>query len=262
MTVSEATRQRLAPARPAPLVVPLLLVRASALARRLLAVLPHPRRTPFTFGYLTVLLGTTIALYLVSDSTAHALLLGSSTNLVELGSHPLRVLVASGLWLPGQDWVYYAIALTVALAPLERRMGAWRALAIVAFGHVGISLVTEGGVGLGILLHRLPVSEAHQMDVGASYVLMTAIGAAIGLLPAVVRWPVLAVAGYWLAVSPALDGGFDMTDTGHLLCLLTGVVCWLWLRRRGQLGTMWPVGPGRRWSRLAGDSRVDTDVPR
>jgi hypothetical protein len=100
------------------------------------------------------------------------------------------------------------------------------------------------------------------MDVGASYVLMTAIGAAIGLLPAVVRWPVLAVAGYWLAVSPVLDGGFDMTDTGHLLCLLTGVACWLWLRRRWQLGTMWPVRPGRRLSRLARDPGVDADVRR
>lgn len=259
MTVSEATDQRVVPARPAPPLVALL-ARASTLARRLLSVLPHPRRTPFTFGYLVLLLASTITLYLVSDSTAHALLLGASTNLVELGSHPVRVLVGSALWLPGQDWVYYAIGLTAALAPLERRLGSWRALAVVAFGHVGVTLVTEGGVGVGILLHRLPVSEAHQLDVGASYVLMTAIGAAIGLLPPVVRWPVLAVAGYWLAVSPVLHGGVDMTAAGHLLCLLTGVACWLWLRRRGQLGSMWPYR--RRPSRLAGDPGVHADVDR
>jgi hypothetical protein len=231
--------------------------RSTALARSLVAALPWPRRTPLTFGYLVVLLGTTITLYLVPGSTGHLLLLGSSTNLVELGSHPVRVLVASALWLPGRDWGYYAVGLTVALAPLERRLGTWRALAVVAFGHVGITLVTEGGVGVGILLHRLPVAEAHQLDVGASYVLMTAIGAAIGLLPAAVRWPVLAVAGWFLAVSPALDGDFDMTDTGHLLCLLTGVACWWWLRRRGQLGTLWPGR--RRGSGLAGQAGVDAD---
>lgn len=248
MTVGEATEQRVVPARPAPEPAGRLLARASALARRLLTVLPRPRRTPFTFGYLLVLLASTITLYLVPAGTAHALLAGSSTNLVELGSHPLRVLVASALWLPGHDWPTYAVGFTFALAPLERRLGTWRTLAVVAFGHVGVTLLTEGGVGVEILRHARPVAEAHQLDVGASYVLMTAVGAAIGLLPAAVRWPVLAVAGWFLAVSPALGGGLDMTDTGHLLCLLTGVACWLWLRRRGQLGTMWPasVWPYRR----------------
>jgi hypothetical protein len=242
MTTSEMTERAAQPAQPVS--VPLV-TRAAGLAQRLLAMLPHPRRTPLTFWYLVVLLVSTVVLYLVSGSIGHALLLDSSTNLVQLGHHPLLVLVASGLWLPGKDWVYYAVALTAALAPLERRLGSLRTLLIVAAGHVGVTLLTEGGVGLGILLHRLPVSEVDQMDVGASYVLMTAVGATIGLLPTVVRWPVLAVAGYWLAVAPALDsglGGLDMTDLGHLLCLLTGVASWWWLRRRGALGTGWPVG--------------------
>lgn len=214
---------------------------AGGAARRALDALPHPRRTPFTFGYLMVLLATTLLLFGISDNTADVLMGATSTNLHELAHHPVFVLIASAAWLPSQDWLYYALAFTLLLAPLERRLGTARAVLVVATGHVLVSLLTEGAVGVGIVLHKLPVTEATQIDVGPSYLLMTAIGATIGLLPTAIRWPVLGTAAFWL-VYPLLDG-LDMTDLGHLLCLFTGVASWFWLRRRGLLGTMWPARP-------------------
>ena len=235
MTVTEQRKTQL------PVVGPTWVARASTLARHVLSVLPDPKRTPLTFGYLMVLLATTITQYLVPDSTLDRIFEESSTNLANLASRPVEVLLLSAGWLTDKDWLGYALAFTLALAPLERRLGVLRAAGIVLTGHVLVTLITEGGVGLAITLGRMPASVEVQWDIGASYLLMTGIGAVLGLLPVSVRVPALGVAALCLAL-PVL-GNPGMTDIGHLLCLATGVCFWPMLRRRGLLGTMWP---GRR----------------
>src|SRR5436305_12136584 len=82
--------------------------------------LPSPRRTPFTFWYLAVLMVTTVVLRSVHPQTAQHVLQWSSTNVVELSRHPLRVLVLSALWLPGVVWAPYALMYTLVMAPVER----------------------------------------------------------------------------------------------------------------------------------------------
>ncbi|GAA4218572.1 rhomboid-like protein [Actinocatenispora rupis] len=210
----------------------------AGLVRWTVSALPSPRRTPVTFTYLAILLVTTAVLYLVGAGTAERLLDASSTNLDQLTSNPVRALLTSGMWLPGRHWLPYALGFAVSLAPLERRLGGWRTMLVAGTGHVLVSLLTEGAVAVGIGLHWLPAAQASQQDVGASYLLMTSIGAMLGLLPTVVRWPVLATAVVSLAVPVIADP--DMTAVGHLLCLGVGVGFWLLLRRRGVLGTMWP----------------------
>ncbi|HEY3503630.1 MAG TPA: rhomboid-like protein [Actinocatenispora sp.] len=227
-----------------------------SLLRRAVGVLPGPRRTPVTFGYLVVLLATTAVLHLVSPGTAERLLADSSTNVEQLTSHPVRVLVTSALWLPGGHWLPYAVGFAATLGPLERRLGGLRTLLVVGTGHVLVSLLTEGGVAVGIGMRWLPAADASQLDVGASYLLMTAIGATLGLLPTAVRWPVSVTAAVLLAVPLWADP--DMTAIGHLLCLVTGVAFWALLRRYGLMGTMWPgERPGVR-PRPARGARVVT----
>lgn len=230
-----------------------------SLPRRALTALPGPRRTPLTFGYLVVLLATTATLHLVNPGTAERLLADSSTNVEQLTSNPVQVLVASALWLPGRHWLPYAVGFAVTLGPLERRLGGLRTLAVAGTGHVLVSLLTEGAVAVGIGLHWLPAADASQLDVGASYLLMTGIGATLGLLPTAVRWPVSATAAVLLAVPLWTDP--DMTAVGHLLCLLTGVAFWGLLRRYGLLGTMWPgERPGVRPRAARGAAAVTADA--
>src|SRR5215813_4118539 len=94
-----------------------------AVARRAGPRLPTPRRTPFTFWYLAVLLVSTIVLRSVRPETAYQVLAWSSTNVTELSRHPVEVLIVSALWLPGLVWTPYAVIYTVVLAPVERVVG-------------------------------------------------------------------------------------------------------------------------------------------
>ena len=90
----------------------------------------YVRTAPFTFAYLGVLLATTAVLASSSERGRTMLLRASSTNLNHLAREPLRVLVASALWLQGFSVVTWALLFVVVLAAVEQalgtRRGRWR----------------------------------------------------------------------------------------------------------------------------------------
>ncbi len=195
---------------------------AAAAGRRALS------RAPLASGFAVVLLGTTIALrHLVSDD--QAVLHWASTNIDNLATRPLRVIVTSALFLPGEFWLPYAAAIGLTMAPLERRYGPLRTLAVFLSGHVLATLITEGGVAAGIAAGMLPVSEAGQLDVGVSYGIWTSAGAALLLVPR--RWRLPVGVGTALAVLVPLLLDPDMTTIGHTLCFAIGLAWWPVLRR-------------------------------
>jgi hypothetical protein len=205
--------------------------------------LPSPRRTPFTFWYLMVLLGTTIVLRSVSPQTAQHLLLWSSTNITELRRHPIEVMIASALWLPGLVWAPYALMYTVVLAPVERAVGGrWTAMVFVS-GHLFATLATQLPVALLIWLGELGRQWDSVLDVGVSYGVYTTGGVLVGLLVPRWRWIWLAIAEggtlLWLALA------HDLTGAGHLIALNLGLLWWRWLDRRGVFGTLRPWAPLR-----------------
>lgn len=202
--------------------------------------LPSPRRTPFTFWYLVVLLISTIVLRSVGPDTARRLLEWSSTNVAELSEHPVRVLLFSALWLPGLIWAPYAVVYTVVLAPLERTVGArWTAL-VFASGHLLATLLTELPVAILLWLGHLGQQWETVLDVGVSYGVATTMGAALGLLLPRWRWPILAAIEAWTLLVLALHP--DMTSAGHLIALNLGLLWWPLLSRRKVLGSIrpWP----------------------
>ncbi|GIL25946.1 hypothetical protein NUM_12000 [Actinocatenispora comari] len=226
--------------------------RRTRLVRTVRRALPGPRETPVTFCYLLALLAGVILLRVLDTDDTTRLLAASSTNVVELTSHPVRALVASAVWLPGGVWLPYAVGFAVTLAPLERRLGGLRALALVGTGHVGVSLATEAGVAVAVHAGTLPAAALSRLDVGASYLLLTGLGAVLGLLPRTLRWPMLGLSA--AGAGGALAVAADLTSLGHLLCLFVGVAFWPLLARRGLVGTLWP---GRLpWARPTG--RLDT----
>jgi hypothetical protein len=220
------------------------LLRSVAAYRRTGIVLPSPRRTPFTFWYLVVLLGTTIVLRSVAPPTAQRLLEWSSTNVTELSAHPLRVLVFSALWLPGLVWAPYAVMYTVVIAPVERAVGGrWTAMVFLS-GHLLATLLTEVPIAIMIWLGHLGRQWATVLDVGVSYGLFTTLGVLLGLLVPRARWIGLAVveagALLWLALDRDLDG------VGHLIAINLGLLWWRWLAGRGVFGTIAVWSPLRR----------------
>ncbi|WP_328384651.1 hypothetical protein OHS81_11160 [Streptomyces sp. NBC_00400] len=198
--------------------------------RRPWRLLPTPAGTPFTFGYALLLVATSLFAEYADPALVSDLLQGSSTDVVHLAQAPLLVLVASALWIAGGMTSAYAIGFLFVLTALERRIGGLRTAAVFFGGHALATLATELPVAFSVAAGRLPESSLHRLDYGISFGVMTSIGALAGLLPAWLRWPVLAGVGY-VAVTDLLAYIDPMTDWGHLLSLTLGMASWPLLRR-------------------------------
>ncbi|MBM9506014.1 rhomboid-like protein [Actinacidiphila acididurans] len=182
--------------------------------------------SPGTHLWLVILAVTSM---IVAASPPHVrsyLLHGVSTNLVELGRHPIRVLVASALWIESPSgFAFYAVLFELIHAPVERWLGTWRWLAVVALAHVGATLVSEKAVLLGIRDQRLPHSLAHTIDIGVSYGLAGVVGVLAYQVPRPWRWGYAAGIVAFFAWPLLHDGTF--TDLGHLSAALIGLGCWV-----------------------------------
>ncbi|MFE1951009.1 rhomboid-like protein [Streptomyces sp. NPDC059524] len=194
-------------------------------------LLPTPTGTPFTFGYACLLLGTSLFMEFGDPDTVAAALRGSSTDVAHLAEHPVRVLLASALWIAGGLTSPFVIAFVVVLTALERRIGGLRAAGVFLLGHVLATLATEIPVGLSVMAGHLPHSSLHRLDYGISFGVAASIGALAGLLP---RWPRRLVLAAFAAtlVQDLLTFEDPMTGWGHLLALAIGVTIWPLVRRR------------------------------
>ncbi|MFH9421662.1 rhomboid-like protein [Streptomyces sp. NPDC017529] len=194
-------------------------------------LLPTPLGTPFTFGYTLLLVVTSLFAEHADPDLVHALLQASSTDVEHLAQAPLLVLVASALWIAGGMTSAYAIAFLFVLTALERRAGPLRTAAVFFGGHAVATLATEIPVGAAVALGHLPADSLQRLDYGISFGVMACTGALAGLLPAWARWPLLAGVG-WFAVDNLLISADPVSDSGHLLALVLGVLAWPLLRRR------------------------------
>ncbi|MEU6484430.1 rhomboid-like protein [Streptomyces sp. NPDC046887] len=216
------------------------MVRAAAGLRRVGRLLPTPTGTPFTFGYLLVLLLTSLFARYGDPDTVGRLLQASSSDAAHLARTPVRVLLASALWLPGGLLSPYAVGLVAVLTALERRIGGRRTAAVFVLGHVVATLATEIPVGLSVLAGHLPGSSLHRLDYGVSFGMLAALGALAGLLSPLARVLVLG----WVAVLLAQDlveFADPLTAWGHPLALLVGLACRPLVRRAALRRTV----PGR-----------------
>ncbi|MFD0338529.1 rhomboid-like protein [Streptomyces sp. NPDC127117] len=204
-------------------------------ARRWPRLLPTPTGTPFTFGYLLVLVATSLFMEFADPATVAAVLRESSTDVAHLGEAPLLVLAASALWVVGGLTSPVVFVLALVLTALERRIGGWRTAAVFVLGHVVATLATEIPVGLSVVAGHLPESSLHRLDYGISFGLMASVGAVTWLFTPLVRTLVLGGLGVMLAID-LVDLSSPLTDWGHPLALLLGVACRPLLRRAGAVG--------------------------
>ncbi|WP_329052843.1 hypothetical protein OG738_09155 [Amycolatopsis sp. NBC_01488] len=224
-----------------------------AVSRRSLSTfakaVPNPKTTPFTFGYLVLLLGTTLLLKFADAELTARLLQLSSTDAHNLWRRPLTSLLTSALWLSDEGWLAYVVIFAIAVAPLERRFGARRAATVFFSGHVLATLVTELPVMSLISAHVLPNSAGHWLDIGVSYGFFTTAGALVFLLGGRARLVALAVMEafitvIWLSDDPmSLDS--VVTLLGHAFAAHFGLLFWgPWLR--GPSAGRAPIPAGRQ----------------
>ncbi|MEU6392835.1 rhomboid-like protein [Streptomyces sp. NPDC046939] len=183
----------------------------------------YVRDAPCTYLWLTVLLLTTVAAHHMDPHSEHDFLRRRSTNLHELATHPVRVLVSSALWTDGGAWWPYAVLYTVFHAQAERWLSTARWLVVVAAAHVLATLVSEGALLWAIRYGHAPTSAVDTLDIGVSYALAGSIGVLTHRITPPWRHVYLAAALLIYGVPLATTRTF--TDLGHAAALLTGLAC-------------------------------------
>ncbi|MFE5032241.1 rhomboid-like protein [Streptomyces sp. NPDC056683] len=192
----------------------------------------YVRSAPGTYVWLAILFVTTVALHHMSPEFEQQFLRQRSTNIRELSDNPVRVLVASAMWIEGGHWVPYAFLYTVFHASVERWLGTVRWLAVCVLAHVLATLISEGALLKGIHDGIVPHSAVNTLDIGVSYALAGVIAVLAYRIAAPWRYAYLAavllVYGLPLTESPTF------TDLGHFVASLIGLSCRPLVRGRGK----------------------------
>jgi hypothetical protein len=186
------------------------------------ALLRTARRDAFAWVYLACF-GVASAGYALLTPHAQAALIGwASTSVANLEREPAGPLVVSAFLAPSYFLAWPTLIL-LALPGAGRAVGCARAAGICAAGHVIGTLASEGIVGYRIGAGQLPPADRHLIDVGPSYVVVSAVvvaglcGSRLARAAALADFAVLAFPGH-------IFGGLshlDVSAVGHLTAAVT-----------------------------------------
>ncbi|MDN3023444.1 rhomboid-like protein [Streptomyces sp. S.PB5] len=194
------------------------------------AVSAYVRSAPGTYVWLGILFVTTVALHHMSPGFEEEFLRQRSTNIHELSSNPVRVLVSSAMWIDGGPWLSYAVLYSLFHAQAERWLGTVRWLGVCVAAHVLATLISEGALLWGIRHGMAPESAVNSLDIGVSYALAGVVAVLVYRIPRVWRYVyalvVLVVYGVPLVT------GRTFTDLGHFTAVLIGFGCYPLVRGR------------------------------
>ncbi|MYW19013.1 hypothetical protein GT039_26410 [Streptomyces sp. SID2955] len=182
--------------------------------------------------WLGILFVTTVALHHMPAEFEEHFLRHRSTNIHELSRSPVRVLVASAMWIENGNWLPYAFLYTVFHAPAERWLGTARWLAVCALAHVLASLISEAMLLAAIRKGVAPQEAVYTMDIGVSYALAGVIAVLGYRIAAPWRYAYLVAVAAVFALPLAAAPSF--TDFGHFLAVLLGLACYPLVRGRGK----------------------------
>lgn len=201
------------------------------------------RGAPGTYVWLAILLVTTILLNHLSPEYRETFLVRRSTNLHELEDQPVRVLIASALYIDGSSWWPYLLLYTLFHAPAERWLGTAKWLLVAVIAHVGATYISEDQLNW-LIRHALAPQSARQvLDVGVSYALAGV--QAVLVYKLVPRWRMTYASALLVYYGvPMLLAGRSFTDLGHFSAVLLGFACYP-LTVYGLT-----AGPGRRLCRV------------
>ena len=159
-------------------------------------------RSAVAWAYLIAVVIAGIVQAALSPHDRAALLRWASTNVVNLRHDPLGSLVASAFFAAGSASAWPAL-IALAMFGANRALGNWRTVLVCAAGQVIGTLVGEGILGYRVAHGLLPAADRYIIDVGPSYVVVSAIVVAI-------LW------GSWLARGAAVLDFAILVFFGHI----------------------------------------------
>lgn len=193
--------------------------------RGLRAVWAYVRSAPGTYIWLGVLFFTTVALHHMSPEFEREFLRQRSTNLNELSDNPVRVLIASAMWIDGGMWTPYAVLYTLFHARAERWLGTVRWVVVCLGVHVLATLISQGALLMAIRDGIAPARMADTLDVGVSY----ALAGVVGVLTYRIRrlgWRIAYLAAVLVFFGVPLVWSPTFTDLGHFVGVLLGLAAY------------------------------------
>ena len=149
----------------------------------------------------------------------------ASTSVHNLGHDPVGSLVVSA-FVTQEFELAWPVLIALALFGANRALGNWRTAVVCAAGHVIGTLVSEGIVAYRVSRGLLPPADRYLIDVGPSYVVVSAV--AVALLYG--SWLARAAAALDLVLLVAVGNIFgglaalNVTAVGHATALAVGVV--------------------------------------
>ncbi|MGW4031008.1 rhomboid-like protein [Streptomyces sp. NPDC004838] len=191
----------------------------------------YVRSAPGTYIWLALLFVTTVLLGRMSPEFEADFLRQRSTNIHELSTNPIRVLISSALWIDGGGWLSYAVLYTVFHAQAERWLGTLRWLTVAVTAHVLATYISEGALLWAIRHDLAPDSAVNTLDVGVSYALAGVVAVLTYRIAS--PWRYVYLAGVLAVYTPPLFAGRTFTDLGHFTSVLIGLACYPLVWGRG-----------------------------
>jgi hypothetical protein len=207
---------------------------------------PLLARYAFAWLYLTGFVASELVYAALPAHDKSAVLRWASTNVVNLRHHPVGSLAASA-FIPATFTIAWPVLIALALFGANRVLGNWRTALVCAAGHVIGTLVSEGIVDYRVGHGLLPASDTRIVDVGPSYVVVSAIVVAV----LYGSWPARVAAALDFAVLVFIGQIFDGLSTldvpavGHTTAITVSVLLGsllAWQLRRGRPGQARLVG--------------------
>jgi hypothetical protein len=186
--------------------------------------------------YLGCFIVAEVIYALLSPQDQAALVSWASTSVHNLHHDPVGSLVVSAFVTQGFP-LAWPVLIALALFGANGALGNWRTAAVCVAGHVIGTLVSEGIVGYRVDRGLLPPSDRYLIDVGPSYVVVSAImvallyGSWLARAAAALDLALLVVVGDIFAGLTSLN----VSAVGHVTAMAVGVVggsLLAWQRRR------------------------------
>lgn len=189
------------------------------------------RSAPATFALIAIIALTSYLLSQATPAEARRMLFARSTNLHQLTSLNLDVLMRSAFWLENaSELLPWAALFLFVLAPAERWLGTWRWLVVFVAGHVGATAVIGAVIWVAITAGIVGRHLAYSIDVGVSYGFFAVAAIAIYHVPA--RWRGLFLALLLLLQLYGVVDGVAFTAAGHAVAMAIGFALYPLARSR------------------------------
>jgi hypothetical protein len=203
------------------------------------------RRYAVAWGYLVCFAVVQVGCTFLGPRAQASFAAWASTSVANLEHDPVGCLVVSAFVTGGGagSLLTWLPVIAIAMFGAVRAVGGGRTAVMCAAGHVVGTLVSEGIVAWRVAAGALPPSYRHLVDIGPSYVVVSAL--VVALVCAPWSWRALAAVDLLLLlfVARILAGltSLDVAAVGHLTAMVTAAACVPLLTRR-RLGYLrkWP----------------------